>query len=566
MIILKRVTLKRIALLIIGFWSLNSFCEIPQRENMRQSIKDFQSHIFDFAQVRDDAAKIPGTYPKWMLSFYNWIGWSPLDNLESFKDEPGECSLEHLQNLLAQKTKSLQGFISKCGPQYENEKASRWSMAIKGLTLRYEPNKHPLISPIQIHLPGGGTLGGIFAYRDSKIPRPLVIIRLGIMGGARDFQAEKYLLWQLFDESVFNVLVLDNTVSSEYIGKNTRLTVGGYDEGLQNFWIAKKLQDSSEPISKIIDSVHLIGVSLGGHGVLFASELNELNPASEKQKKVISSFIGLCPVINLEYNFKNLTTLNMKNFFVDYWSAYRLQAAESKLDSFKEVSFFSKIFPYYLKTAVDGILKKYIKPSQLLNEIQIPDALKNENDFWKLNQFWQFPERQNSEVLVIANSDDLLVPVDKNIGDASNGINVEKVIFPLGFHCTTQASYRWNLTGNILRSYILASVTNGDFKKNQKIISREAEIPSELINVYRNLKNPHYQVLWTLYQNPVLFFTNGLQIDLKLEDIDFPITSGKLNKEEQLMRERWLRSQLKFSVIERMGKTYLVASIVKVEK
>lgn len=546
-------------LIVILFWSARGICEIPQQKKMNQGVTEFQSTTFDFDLNKENAARSPGSYPQWLIKFYNWIGWSPLNISNSYAEEAGDCSFEVLREKTAKSVVAIQEFIDHCGQKYANEKNPAWRHGIKALSLQYDPVSHPNMFPLKIHLPDGEQLHALLAYRGSEVARPMVILRLGVFASSQDFQAEKYLLWQLFDESHFNVLVVENTVSADYINSNSRLILGGFDEGLQNYWLAKKLQDPAEPISKIISSVSLVGVSLGGHGVLFASELNKINP------KTISSFIGLCPVIDLEYNFKNLVQNNTKNFLMDYWAAFRLQGLKKKSNLFDEVGFFSKLFPYYLKSSVDVVVENYKKPSKLLEQIQIPKKLKDENGFWQLNRFW--PQTEHDQVLVIANPSDDLVPFDKNIGDNTNGSGLSKVIFPEGYHCTTHIAYRWNLTGELLRGYILTQSAAEDITNSEFIqIQREGLIPPNMVSNYRNNLNPHYEVMWGLYQNPILFFANGLQIDLKLEDIDFKAPSGKLTKEEKLARERWIRSQVNFSVVDRVNKSYLVATFKKVDK
>ena len=120
-----------------------------------------------------------------------------------------------------------------------------------------------------------------------------MILRLGVFSNVEEFLPERFLLMQIFEQGLANVLVLENSTGADFIANNQRWTMGGYDEGLQNMQVVRMLRRSSAPLSQLISSVHLMGVSLGGHGVLFASLLNQYNGQPEHQ--AIQSFTTFCP-------------------------------------------------------------------------------------------------------------------------------------------------------------------------------------------------------------------------------------------------------------------------------
>ena len=82
------------------------------------------------------------------------------------------------------------------------------------------------------------------------------------------------ILMHGFDESPFNILVLNGNTSAEYFMDNQRVSVGGFDEGRQAIAIAQWLRTKS-PIADRIASLHLIGISNGSHGTLYAAAYND---------------------------------------------------------------------------------------------------------------------------------------------------------------------------------------------------------------------------------------------------------------------------------------------------
>lgn len=105
-----------------------------------------------------------------------------------------------------------------------------------------------------------------------------------MFGTSEEFKPERFIFMMLFEQSPFNVLVLDNATGPDYLAMNSKPSIGGFSEGLQNMWIAKTLTDPTEPLSQIIESLHMVGMSLGGHGVLFSSLLNEFNLDENNEK------------------------------------------------------------------------------------------------------------------------------------------------------------------------------------------------------------------------------------------------------------------------------------------
>src|SRR5690606_24298542 len=116
--------------------------------------------------------------------------------------------------------------------------------------------------------------------------------------------------------------------------------------------IAKMLTQSSEPLAQIIDSIHVFGISLGGHGVLFSSLLNKHNSA--KGRPLIKSFMALCPVVDLNNTMVSLTQSGVKSAVVDLWSQERLKGLYTKIPSLVNFGSFE-----FLSTAIAEVARRY---------------------------------------------------------------------------------------------------------------------------------------------------------------------------------------------------------------
>src|SRR5205085_1851106 len=105
----------------------------------------------------------------------------------------------------------------------------------RSLMISLPIEEHPFLRRVFLKLPNGFKLPGLLALKDTTARRPLIVFRAGIFGNSLDVMGERFLLIQIFEQSGFNVLMLDSLVSPEAIEMNTMYTAGGFDEGLQNY-------------------------------------------------------------------------------------------------------------------------------------------------------------------------------------------------------------------------------------------------------------------------------------------------------------------------------------------
>lgn len=392
--------------------------------------------------------KNPGAYP--------W--WARVLQQEIFKLDPsGEgdapanpaCDPQTLGSKAissAQYLSELESYFQKCEPQLRTSQRDLISNTWETLFLRLHPSSHPVARHVMFHMPGGVKLKGLLGLKADGKPRPLVILRLGIFSNTEEFFPERYLFMQLFEQSPFHILVLESLSGSEYVKHNSSFALGGFEEGFQNFWIAKKLQDPREPISRIVDSVHLAGVSLGGNGTFFAALLNQLNA------RPISSFLGFCPLVQFEETFDYHSAQGWSIKAMSFWAKKRLADLQKLYPDLRDSDEYVPILLAHLK------LQKTDWPDEYMG-IHWPSDYKKKTFSERLH-FWPEWKGIESPFLVFATRKDPIVPYEVNSlklinHDIDVGKSQLKVItLEQGYHCSLPAAYDWKSMSTVLQNYI----------------------------------------------------------------------------------------------------------------
>lgn len=515
-------------------------------------MESFQSQAIEFPGENSPYAKdSPGRYPLVLkFLFQKVLSWNP-DGVRATYS--AECDPALWQSrLTSSKVKSsvlqaalIRRYLSECSSQLESGRSAGWINFLKIMTLRFSNQDHPFLHRVVFNLPGDVKLKGYLALKGDMKKRPLVILRLGIFSSVEDFLPERFLLMQLFEQSPFNVLVLENMTGPDFIQNNKHFAFGGYDEGLQNILVAQKLRDPREPISRIVDSVHLTGMSLGGHGVLFASLLNENLPAPNQ----IQSFLALCPVVNLRQTIDSLDDRGYESRFINFWSSQRLQGLREKIPAVADASRL-----HILSHMMSSVVHLYPGGLSWTPEIVFPQGMSNGRDFWKQNDFWGFYKNVHAPVLVWATEQDPLVNFSKNSG-ALKQENIGVVPFKQGFHCTLPVAYRWDVISTLLQSYVLSHAPNFHLQEEKMQIDMTEE-------KLKAVDGPvHFDVGWVEGKEKfVRLEMAGFQLSLPLSSFDFQFLNPSLTPSEQRMLERWLQQNLSVNLTTENAKQILKIS------
>ncbi|AGH94896.1 hypothetical protein [Pseudobdellovibrio exovorus] len=305
---------------------------------------------------------------------------------------------------------------------------------------------------------------GLFAVHDFTKKRPLIILRMGIHGNVDEVMAERFLMRLLYEELDANVLVLESSTSSGFLSKNKDVSFGGIDEGLQTFLVINELKKTG--MMDIVQSFHLVGLSLGGHGTFVTALLDQHNGQN------ISSIVNLCPLINLQQTFTYQTLPGWKNAFADFWNAGRLQvllssyAAEHSVQQrWKTLLDFKPRFTVALLDLLNRERKRPLIPTtemeRLIPSLKWPEGLREHleqsNSFFELNDFWQHYQGVKTPMMIYTTPNDELVINTLNGELIFNGIqegdfsHLKYTRLERSIHCGLASVYHWDYIAKLLK-------------------------------------------------------------------------------------------------------------------
>lgn len=538
-------------------------------------MEQFQSPRVWFPSVDSPIlADAPGRYPAVLnFLFQSILGWTPTGagKITSTQCDPQVWESRMLDPRLAVSSQIQGGLVQKylqeCKTELETGDNGVVANARRMLSIAYDPQGHPFLRRVVFNLPGNVKLKGLLALKGDFKRRPFVILRTGIFSSIEDFRPERAWLMMLFEQSPFNVVILENMTSGDFIANNNQFSFGGYDEGIQNILLAQLLQNPMEPLSRLVDSVHVFGMSLGGHGVLFSSLLNKYNSAPGRP--LIQSFLAMCPVVNLKPTMESLTQSGVKSAFVDIWGRRRLGGLEQKMPGMVQYDSFK-----FVNKAVSEVARTYHGGLSYMSAVKLPPGMKDSSDFWVLNDFWKYYQDVQEPVMIWATVQDALVPYGMNSQQLLNkemkvaSKNLRVVEFPEGFHCTLPVAYDWKFISSMFQSYILSHSPHfalkpqtlnldlmdedwKDFVKSAPITTQfEVDEPGRkknFVNVEIKLVNNKGQ-------------SKTMNLSLPLSEFDFRFLNPTLTSSEKEMIVRWVNQNLRLNVQQAAGKTSLQIS------
>ncbi len=386
-----------------------------------------------------------------------------------FQDHvPKECRWANfkLQNPSLEISVLTAKYLQTCETQLRNESWGWWEDYYRTMFVRIKISEHPYMKRVLLRLPNGYQQPGLLALKDSKTRRPLIIFRAGIFGNSVDIQAERHLIMQLFEQGPFNLLFLDSATSPETVKWNVRYTAGGLDEGLQNYQIAERLTREREPLSQLIEGIHFLGLSMGGHSLWMTLALNEVN------KSVVKSALAICPLVQFEKTFNK----HKSNVFMNLWAYFRLSLLRDRVGGLTMFNFLSDSF--------QSVSQGYKGPITDDAKVVFPVAEGfRKDDYFMGNNLIPLLKSIRVPVTAFFAMQETLVPYDLNfefLKKETTAIpNFHLFSLPKGFHCTFPGAYDWDQFSAMVRDQFLAREPELEKKYHQ--ISQFLPVPADEI-------------------------------------------------------------------------------------
>jgi hypothetical protein len=543
------------ARLLAGYLLSSSlFCSQAGATVSEDFMRSFQSPRLLFPSDNSDYTTVnPGRYPSTLLwLFQGPFKWMPMGQKGEYAEGCQPEDLYHSMIESADSKKQAQLIAehkNRCGKSFQSGPTWNSINSWKMMSMEFDVHHHALIHRVVFQLKGGIRVKGLLALKGDMKPRPLVIMRLGVFSNVEEFLPERYLLMQLFEQGLANVLVLENDTGADFIAYNRRVAVGGYDEGLQNMQIVKIVRNQAYPLARLISSVHLMGISLGGHGVLFASLLNEFN--GKPEHRPVQSFTAFCPVVNLKDTMSKLAQPGLKGTLTDFWASLRLDGLKKKIPALENYSWIDtfKYKPVFLPTAMNYLATQFPQWPTPTGPVKVPPEMEDVRDFWKANDFWPLYRHVRSDVLVMATeADDFVVPAINfqwlQENSPSWDSHIGTVFFEHGYHCTLPIAYDWATTAAIVNARILS------MDKNVRIRSRDISVDiSDQVNPSQTAEFAHarMETIWNNSNEVTVKFKTQEKsfytVILPVDELDFKFRDN-LAEAERTTVERWLQQNL----------------------
>ncbi len=400
-----------------------------------KAIKNEQNDFIKLEVVEGNATT--PQYPvfvKWMLN--HLFAWHPNDLKISSPSKNCEYAV----------TETLQNYIHRCDKQITTEYLRNSSNVVRMLSLKMTESEFAKFKPVKLILAPNQKkqtlLTARIALQDK--PAPMIVLRNGVFSSADTFMAERTYAYLFYFKMGYHVIIVENSTSPSFIQNNQFLTFGGIDESIQNIYLGKFLTDKKLDLARQVTSLHLVGISLGGQGVLYASMLNDLN------QHAYQNMIAICPVVHLQNNLeKYFYPHNSINYFKNVWAKIRLKSLWEKYPQAGEQKNADTIHD-----AFQIIAKKYRGIILQSESIRIPSFYRKKSRIWDLLESWDQYQNVQTPVSLIATKSDNLVGYELNGQTLLNQVNIEQILFPSGNHCSLPIAYQWPVLEKIFQQLL----------------------------------------------------------------------------------------------------------------
>lgn len=305
---------------------------------------------------------------------------------------------------------------------------------------------------------------GLFGIHDFSKKRPLIIIRMGIHGNLDEITAERFLARIAYDDLDANILILESLTSHAFLTQNKNISFGGVDEGILTFLALNQIEKT--PLANLIQSYHLLAVSLGGQGTFVTALLDQSNGHK------IKSIVDFCPLINLQSTFEFHSQTSFKNALADFWNAGRLSSLVERYKDEASVQARWKTWfdfkPRFTVAILDLLNRDNLQPLVKVSEINklIPqmkwpkgfkEHLENSKNFYELLDFWPYYQGVTTPMTIYTTPKDPLVVNELNsemifsgqqAGDFSN---LKYYRLEKGIHCGISSVYQWDYIVKLIK-------------------------------------------------------------------------------------------------------------------
>ena len=298
----------------------------------------------------------------------------------------------------------------------------------------------PEFKPVDIQLDDHFHAHAVLSLQPVPEPRPLIVLRLGVLGEAYKYRVEKFLTQILYKELGYHVLVVSNSFSDDGLMSQPELVAGGFLEAYQNMRIGEILLSPPE-LKEKISELRLVGASLGGLGVLMAAGLEE---KWRGRKDIYKNFVAFCPAVDLQKNLENLIQPGFFAKMIERRLQYRLKKAlELHADVLDSVQW-EPNQPLLGRLLQKGLKNHYLVTDRMKKYV---DAQLINNDFVLDNRALPWLQHSRRPVFILSSTRDPLVPLEFNtqavLSQYGSKSNIGIIVKDVSEHCTFSVEAAW---------------------------------------------------------------------------------------------------------------------------
>lgn len=352
----------------------------------------------------------------------------------------------------------MQTWANRCERELSRNQTNSLSTVLKFANTRYDLTGNS-IENIQIEFDDQSRINAMLAMKPGK--RPLVIFKAGVYANADDGGVTRNFFMHLFEESPFHILYLANVTGTDYMKQNGAVALGGMEEGRQILKIVEMLNEDPR-YNELIEDIHVAGVSLGSHGVLYSSLYNSF---SENSHSKIKSAIALCPVVNLEPTIQSVFKTTIAGIYYSILTRQTFKDVYDYIPVLRELlpadSFWSQSQLYNASTGAT-LWHYQDKTSKTPLDMApfIGGRVQEMSDFWNFNNLQNYVHQITTPTLVVHSRDDFLVQSSFNsdtlLAKTQNrNSQVGIVQFDNGSHCALNVATGWATMSSLLRNFVL---------------------------------------------------------------------------------------------------------------
>lgn len=377
----------------------------------------------------------------------------------SNKKLPPWCDLKKFNETLLKQSftsheyaKIILSYLKGCEKELTGESRTGLLGLLEFSGYDYSFFKHKNVTLRNFKLPSGVNIPAIVAIKDDLKPRPMIIVRCGVFCGAEVSASTKGYMMSLFDQSPFNIIILANHTSADYVKGNNLVSMGGLAEGKESFEFGQWLKFQSS-YANIISSLHFAGISLGGNAAMFGAYYNDIFP-DVQGNRVFNSVSAICPVVSLKPTLDKLfggmiVGRIMNSVTREHFLSLKPHLQDvGDLVTEKNVPKDRKAMPGYMG---------YIMATSLTRR----GSLTNTDSYFKSNNFWNLHKTIETPLLAFASEDDFIVDYSVNTKVLKENDIYEKnestavLAMKYGSHCGFASAYGLEFTSLVLRNFIL---------------------------------------------------------------------------------------------------------------